>query len=406
MPLSVRRKPYVLPSYSLTGDLLAFGRCPLAYRFNNVGKLPPSRPIQLWFGEFIHGVMEESWRILRDDPSSLPPWPYDQIKEICDRVEGRLRAKGLYAWSRRSSHLARMRAVVAVNELGPSLLPLIERAEVRVAGARMLPDSVLASGYREADRYEMAGVIDVVTEVTLNDPAYAANPIVSAIAAALPVERPSRFEVILDYKGARRPPFGGNPTHNYSAVYDWQLQTYAHLRSRQEGSRPVLAAGLLFLNELLPARADLTRLVEEIDNGTADVAPSPGSAIDTALRTRLPGRRHPKIPFEFRLARTLRINAVTNTTVSSALGAFDEVVADIEECHRREAAGETITSAWRANPSDHQTCAACDHRTRCTAYQATGTNVDRLPREPWGRGTGAPPPVAAPRRLTIRVKTS
>jgi len=277
---------------------------------------------------------------------------------------------------------------------------------------------VLASGHREADRYEMAGVIDVVTEVTLNDPAFAANPIVQAISAALPAQRPDRFEVILDYKGARRPPFGGTTPHPYAAVYDWQLQTYAHLRSRQEGSRPVLAAGLLFLNELRPARTDIRRLVEEIDAGQTDIAPSPGSAVDSTLRTRLPGRRHPQLPFNFRLARTLRIQPVTDATIKVALGAFDEVVADIEECFQREAAGEPIEDAWRARPDDIQTCTACDHRTRCEAYQLRYGNADRQPKAPWGPAARTPPPVpmptatpaatvaTRPRRSTIRIVSS
>jgi hypothetical protein len=230
----------------------------------------------------------------------------------------------------------------------------------------------------------MAGVIDVVTEVTLNDPAHAGNPIVQAIASVLPDERPDRFEVILDYKGARRPPFGGG----FTEIYDWQLQTYAHLRSRQDGARPVLAGGLLFLNELLPARGEMRRLVNEIENGAADVVPAPGSAADIAIRTRLTGRRHARLPLEFRLARTLRVNAVTETTVEAALGAFDEVVADIEECYHREAAGEPIKDAWRANASDAQTCAACDHRTRCDEYLAKGGTVDRQPNPPWGRAAG------------------
>ena len=71
MPLSVRRKRYVIREYSVMGDLLAYLTCGLQYRYHNKGSLPPSTPVQLWFGEFTHGVMEEAY----------PRWQHDQHRQ-------------------------------------------------------------------------------------------------------------------------------------------------------------------------------------------------------------------------------------------------------------------------------------------------------------------------------------
>ena len=88
MQLSTRPPVYALPSYSLTGDLLGFLRCGLQYRYSRIGQLPSTRPVQLWFGQFIHGVLEEAFRRFdqgrRAGSPVLPPWPQAEIDDICE----------------------------------------------------------------------------------------------------------------------------------------------------------------------------------------------------------------------------------------------------------------------------------------------------------------------------------
>src|SRR5215831_20236863 len=138
MELSVRPAVYELPSYSLTSDLLGFVRCGLQYRYTRIGRLPSTRPVQLWFGQYLHGVLEESYRRFDQERkkgiTDLPPWPNDRLKDIGDLIKRRLRAQGLAPWSDSLEELGDARAKRAVNELGPELFPLITRAEIRLTG--------------------------------------------------------------------------------------------------------------------------------------------------------------------------------------------------------------------------------------------------------------------------------
>lgn len=386
MELRLSRRPaiYALPAYSLTGDLLGFLRCGLQYRYTRIGRLPSTRPVQLWFGEFIHGVLEEAYRRYgaarkagRDDP---PPWAQDRIEEICALIKRRLGAQGLFPWDDELERLGDRRAAAAINDLGPQLFPLIHRAEVRLTGARELPLARIPAQYqfREADRYEMVGVIDVITHVELADPAFQRNLVVTAIRRGLTRTPPDRFEVIIDYKGMRRPPITGSPGGpSFWDIYGWQVQTYAHLRLRHEDSLPVLAGVVLYVNELLPTRNDLSLLKQEIRAGATDVLPAPGSDAERLLLGWRERDKAPALPLEFRLRRALRVVQVTPETIQAALKEFDQVVARIETCRGKELEQGRVLSTWETNPSDESTCTACDSRTYCPSY--TKETAPRLP---------------------------
>jgi hypothetical protein len=390
MTLSIRPKVYSLPSYSLTGDLLGYLRCGLQYRYTRIGKLPASRPVQQWFGEFLHGVLEEAFRRYRDSvlkgTPSLPPWPTQDLDDIRKLVKKRLSARGLFAWSPDLEQLGDERATTAVQELGPHLFPLIHRAEVRLTGARLLPPIQSQLQFRVADRYELVGVVDVVTHVQLASPALATNPVVGAIKNALGAGLPSTFEVIIDYKGMRRPsvPLPGT-SNSLWTQYEWQLQTYGELRRTQPGALSVVAGVLLYVNELHPTRSDLEQLKDEITNGTTDIPPVSGSPDDTALKSwKTRDKQLPQLSFDYRLARALRVVPITPASIANALQAFDAVVKDIETCRGQEVHGSAVIQAWTKNSSQESTCVVCDSRTFCPDYQAKyakkhGETEPRLP---------------------------
>ena len=178
MDISVRKPPYIIPSYSLTGDLLSFLRCGLQYRYGGLGQLPSTRPVQLWFGQFSHGVLEEAYRRYRSAADRggavAGAVPDDsELTAIIELIDRRLGARGLRARNADVRRVGEARARAAVLELGPELFPIISEAEIPLNGTRHLPMDRWPDDLarRESDRYEMAGVVDVITEIELDSPA-------------------------------------------------------------------------------------------------------------------------------------------------------------------------------------------------------------------------------------------
>ena len=379
MPLSVRPPINALPSYSLTGDLLGFLRCGLQYRYTRVGNLPSSHPVQLWFGQFIHAVLEESYRHVKEGKKKLPPWPQAQVDEIMDRIDRRLAAQNIRCWDDESEILGRSRATATVNDLGPLLFPLINQAEVRVRGARKLPPGRAGLVTRDIERYEMLGVIDVVTQVELFNPKFRGNQLLELVVEDLPTTPPDEFEVIVDYKGMKRPDLSAKGAGLWE-IYEWQIHTYAHLRSLLT-PKPIAAGVLVYLNELVPTKTDFFALRRALsDKAKGVVLPEPGSGDEATLRDWKPKGKDdepPLLSIDFRLRRAIRVVPISEKSKVDSLKAFDDTVGRIEKCVAEEARTGLVIASWEKNADHEPTCEACDSKTFCPEFKKE--TAPRLP---------------------------
>jgi hypothetical protein len=401
MTLVSKKPPFYLPSYSLTSDVLGFIRCGLQYRYQGVAKIPSTRPFQLWFGEFIHGVMEEGYReysisVQRGTPD-LPPWNPIRIYRMAKRIEQALRDRKLFPNSSHTKKLGYLRAVTAINELGPYLFPLISEAEIPLSATRLMPPIPNKYQTRNVTSYEMTGRVDVITSVQLSDPAHQGNNLVQYLVGFLNQERaqgrlkglPKNFEVIIDYKGARRPAIsmGGGGATDYWSVYGWQVKTYAHIREKQPGASRVALGVIIYLNELLPTWDDLAKLRSDIAAGITDVTPTPGSRDWAIIHMKKPKKSHcdykkcRDLSWDFRMRRALRLEPVHSAAVEDAVQKFDRYVCQIEISHSKEKLCSDILKAWPQNTSDPDTCTACDYQTFCPRHQRSGSviSIPKLP---------------------------
>lgn len=393
MAISVRQPDHIVPEYSLTGDLLAYLKCGLQYRMYNRANLPPSVPVQQWFGEFIHGVLEEAYSRWNDsswvDFPDAFPWTWQtHLKPIELAIHNRLTGRGLpppprllYEGLRRAEYgeaeeeqrgIASRRFEVALNAWGPHLFPLVERAEVRLRGSRPMAER---ARFR-ATRFAVTGIVDVLSSVRLRE-APGNNIIIRRLRENPRIrqamdESAEPFDIIVDYKGMRRPP-QSDPAW---AHQEWQLQTYAWLRRRQSDGRRVLAGVLLYINELLPSETDMNELALDVANGDTDILPGPvdlpqiahhaptNTAFeDVALEEeRIPAADALSMPF--REDRSFRLVEVDEASSSAALDHFKSVVADIEAAVQAEMHSSDARDGWATRP-ERRTCVACDFKYHC-----------------------------------------
>ena len=381
MKLSPRTKSYIIPEYSLTGDLLSFLTCNLQYRYQNKGTLPPSMPIQLWFGEFIHGVMEEAYLKWGLNKTEFP-WDWKkEIRPIEDMIDLRLQVRGLYPPENHffttnsvdstityedineydHKKLASARAERAINIWGPHLFPLIDSTELLIKGLRNMPD--YDENESRSNYYGINGVIDVLSSLHINTINKSKNKIVKYLKQNEEFNKICKkfdeFEIILDYKGMKRPSMDDKNWKHH----EWQVLTYAWLRNKQEDSKPVVAGIILYLNELVPSNEDLKAIQRDITSETTDIINILPEDYDKLMNWD-EDQEYPILSNKFKMDRLIRIINIDDEAKKNSLYKFDNIVSNIENSIIRETNGCKISDAWAAK-ADERTCSACDFNTFC-----------------------------------------
>ena len=400
MKLPSRSKSYMIPEYSLTGDLLSFLTCNLQYRYQNKGTLPPSKPVQRWFGEFIHGVMEEAFIQWKYNKTEFP-WDWkEDIRPIEDLIDLRLQARGLYphdedlffsilnrpdenltiADLNEHDHkkLASARAEKAINIWGKHLFPLIDSSELLIKGIRQMPN--YDKNRSRSNYYGINGVVDVLTSMKINKTLDQTNldnynnKIIEILKKNEHFKKriedakdEEDYEIIIDYKGMKRPPVEvENPKiENKWESHKQQILTYSWLRSQQEDSKPIFAGIIFYLNELVPSKEDLMLIKDEMKSGLIDDETLIKYENDFDLIDKWQeDDKAPELSDEFKLERSIRIINIDENEIDKSLEKFDEVVYCIEESLINEMKGCKIQDAWKGE-ADERTCIACDFKTFC-----------------------------------------
>jgi hypothetical protein len=330
----------LLPTYSLTGDLLNYVRCSYQYRLFTRTGIRESHPVQRWYGQFLHRGMRQAYRRWSEgawQPADYrwqesPEPPFSDLREA---VTQGLRAEGLY----RPANLgdsAERRLVRAIRVLGPCLFPLIKEAEVRLNGVRRF-------GKGRDDLYQVTGVVDVLASASLESFPPGENALVDHLRESIAeLATEDQSEIVVDYKGISRQEMD----KRLLEVGHRQVVTYAWLRRRQHGAGPVHAGMLLFVNDLL----------RDDDDPNADPDPKGLKSLIETSAELVPVREEEE-------RRSLRF--------------FDETVSEIEARVGQEGARE-LWKVWNPRP-EAKTCAACDARWHCPESAVEGDEYDRPP---------------------------
>jgi len=238
---------------------------------------------------------------------------------------------------------------------------LIDEAEVRLKGIRPMPN--YQPGISRCNYYGITGVVDVISSVNLQN-APPGNLILHYLHQNTELQRTianlTEYEIIIDYKGMRRLSTN-DPTWQH---HEWQILTYAWLRSQQPQSRPIVAGIVFYLNELALSQEDMRELQNDVANNRTDIMPQ---GMDLrAIQNWRENTAPPVLSTPFREQRSIRIIPVDDNRIQNSLQQFDRVVGKIESCVLSEMSGRDILHSWRPKPKPNErNCTACDFKTFC-----------------------------------------
>jgi len=347
----------------------------------------------LWFGEFIHGLMEEAYREWRDEPKKRRfPWLWESdIRNVEAQINDRLIARGLppppnlfcpfdssattpgFCPDANHPHklIASQRAEMAINTWGMHLFPIIAEAEVKLKCSRDMPS--YHPNLSRSNYYGMKGVIDVISSVSIvNAPSgslllHYLNQH-SDVQHYFKVSSLDEYEIIVDYKGMRRPSFVDETWKHH----EWQILTYSWLRSQQVGAKQIIAGILIYINELALSIEDMLALKNDINQGQTDIMAT-GKDLENIQRW---NRRSnlPSLSRTFKENRSIRIIPVNKSAIGASLSRFDQTVEEIEASVLAEIAGVAIRKCWKTN-QNIRTCTACDFKNFCPAQKQSKPTV-------------------------------
>ena len=366
MTIKSKTQSYQIPRYSLTGDLLSFLECEVQYRFNSKGSMPPSTPVQRWFGDFIHGVMEVGFTEWKEGKLNINNMDFEDTQRIAKIVAERLENRGLHPYSglyikedtpnkKRKDCNGNLIAHYSLSQWAPRLYPLINDNEVRLEDLREMPG--YSEGQSSSEYYAIQGIVDVISTINVTE-FHADNPLVVALNDVIGNKaNQSEYEIIIDYKGMERP----STDSNIWMYHEWQLNTYMWLRHQQlkaEGKEtPILAGVLLYLNELNLSKKAIEHLQVMVAEGRTDVMPD-GADLNRLLN----GKRFKD---KFCVERCIRVVTYDEKNIQDSLIHFDEVVRRIESNLTSELSDSSnIWNHWKGT-HDKNRCVACDLKTFC-----------------------------------------
>ena len=387
MELKTKKRPYIIPDYSITGDILSYHSCGLQYRLQNKGELPPARPVQLWFGQFMHGSLEEAYLRWKDkqDYREFPLNWKAKIRDIELTVYRRLAAGGIRAPPNifcpyeepndklggcpNTNHphqlIASKRVERALNIWAPHLFTLISEAEVKLKGTRPMPK--YSQDVSRSRHYGITGIVDVLALLKVAN-AGSDNLILKKIKdeefgpELIKEAEQNNFDIIIDYKGMARP---RSSDEEWKHHFD-QVMTYAWLREKQSESNKVRVAIIFYLNELVPSEGDLKKLQKAVssNNSSKDKDILLNNADVALLESWKGGAPLPTLSLDSMINRSIRIIQVNKQNIDLSLSSIDNAVSEIESSVIDEMQGKEILKTWKTFPRD-ETCTICDFKTFC-----------------------------------------